>query len=439
MSSLAQRVGRNPLPEGTLAVGAGLVLAGVAQYGFLAVSARALGSAHYAPLATFWALLFVCGPGFFLPLEQEVGRALSARRALGQGGRPLVIRAAVAGGGLAIVLILATALASGPIDTRLFNGDGVMLWAFIAGLVAYCIEHLARGTLAGNGRFRPYGLLIGTEGVLRVVLCTLLAVAGAKVAGLFGFSLVIASYGAVAIALAGRRGLLRAGPPASWRELSRALGFLLVSSVLTQFLLSIGTVAVQLLAPASQQAAAGRFLTSRILAYIPIFLLQAVQAPLLPKLSALAASGNHREFRKVLIELLLFVSVLGGLATVGFAAFGPLASSLLFGGGFELGHLDYALLAASCAAFMVAQVLNQAIVSLSGYPRATAGWVTGAAAFVVVTLLGSQLFLRVELGLLVGSVATVAVMSVLLVPLLRSHVRAVEANELFVAVPPAEV
>jgi len=30
MSSVAQRVGRNPLPEGTLAVGAGLVLAGVA-------------------------------------------------------------------------------------------------------------------------------------------------------------------------------------------------------------------------------------------------------------------------------------------------------------------------------------------------------------------------------------------------------------------------
>ncbi len=85
MSSLAQRVGRNPLPAGTLAVGAGLVLAGVAQYGFLAVSARALGPAHYSPLATFWALLFVCGPGFFLPLEQEVGRALSARRALGQG------------------------------------------------------------------------------------------------------------------------------------------------------------------------------------------------------------------------------------------------------------------------------------------------------------------------------------------------------------------
>ncbi len=153
-----------------------------------------------------------------------------------------MIRAAVAGGGLAIVLILATALASGPIDTRLFNGDAVMLWAFIAGLVAYCIEHLARGTLAGNGRFRPYGLLLGTEGVLRVFLCTLLAVAGAKLAGLFGFSLVIASYAAVAIALAGRRGLLRAGPPASWRELSRALGFLLVSSVLTQFLLSIGTV-----------------------------------------------------------------------------------------------------------------------------------------------------------------------------------------------------
>jgi hypothetical protein len=68
---------------------------------------------------------------------------------------------------------------------------------------------------------------------------------------------------------------------------------------------------------------------------------------------------------------------------------------------------------------MLAQVLNQALISLSGYPRATAGWVAGGICFVAVTAIGSQLFLRVELGLLVGAAATVAVMGVLLLPRLN--------------------
>ncbi|MGH8976031.1 MAG: hypothetical protein ACRD0C_22825, partial [Acidimicrobiia bacterium] len=59
---------KNPLPEGTLAVGAGLIISGVAAYGFLAISARALGPSRYAPLGVLWALMFVAGPGFFLPL-----------------------------------------------------------------------------------------------------------------------------------------------------------------------------------------------------------------------------------------------------------------------------------------------------------------------------------------------------------------------------------
>ena len=436
VSALARRLRRNPLPEGTLSVGSGLIIAGLAQYGFLSVSSHALGPVRYAPLANFWALLFICAPGFFLPLEQEVGRAISARRARGEGARPLVVRAGAIGGGLALVLVAVSAAVSGPIDSRLFGGDPVMVWAFAAGLGAYCAEHLTRGTLAGNGRFRPYGLLLGLEGILRVLFCTLLAVAGAHIAGLFGLSLVLASYVAVALVLAGRRGLLRPGPHAAWRELSSALGFLLVSSVLTQFLLSVGTLAVTLLAAPSQQAAAGRFLNSRIVAYIPIFLLQAVQAALLPKLAGLAASGRHHEFRKVLAELLLFVMVLAAAAVAGFAVFGPFAASLLFGSGFELGHLDYAILAASCGGFMVAQVLNQALVSLSGYPRATAGWVTGTVVFVVATLLGTQLFLRVEIALLAASVATVAVMTALLIPLMRRHAAAVERGAAFIAAAP---
>ena len=46
----------------------------------LVLSARALGHEAYAPLSVLWALVFLVGPGFFLPIEQEIGRALAARR-----------------------------------------------------------------------------------------------------------------------------------------------------------------------------------------------------------------------------------------------------------------------------------------------------------------------------------------------------------------------
>src|SRR5919206_990426 len=97
---------KNPLPEGTLPVGVALIIGGVAAYAFLSVSARALGLERYAPLGVLWALMFVAGPGFFLPLEQEVGRALASRRARGLGGGPLIRRATLAGSAMAALLIL---------------------------------------------------------------------------------------------------------------------------------------------------------------------------------------------------------------------------------------------------------------------------------------------------------------------------------------------
>jgi hypothetical protein len=75
--------------------------------------------------------------------------------------------------------------------------------------------------------------------------------------------------------------------------------------------------------------------------------------------------------------------------------------------------------------------------SLSRYARVAAGWVAGAVAFVLVTALGTQVFLRVELGLLAGSVATVTLMAAMLIPLLRTHAAAtIDAEALIAAVPP---
>jgi len=46
----------------------------------------------------------VLAPGVFLPLEQEVGRAVSARLARGVGGGPVITRAGWLGGIFTLVL-----------------------------------------------------------------------------------------------------------------------------------------------------------------------------------------------------------------------------------------------------------------------------------------------------------------------------------------------
>jgi len=179
---LVDRLRSLPLPVGTIPVAIGLGLAGLMQYGFLVVAARALGTARFAPLSVFWALLFVCGPGFFLPLEQETGRAIAARRVRGEGGRPVFVRAAMLGGVLMVVLIVATLAMASPIDQHVFKGDPALLAGLVGGFAAYLCEFLARGALAGNARFGAYGVLLGGEGALRVAFAAILAVVGVLVA-----------------------------------------------------------------------------------------------------------------------------------------------------------------------------------------------------------------------------------------------------------------
>ena len=97
---------RRMVPEGTFAVGAGLAISGVTTYGFQILAFRGLSKPDYAALNALWVFVFVLAPGVFLPLEQEVGRAVAARRVRGVGGGPVVRRAGLLGGVFSIVLAL---------------------------------------------------------------------------------------------------------------------------------------------------------------------------------------------------------------------------------------------------------------------------------------------------------------------------------------------
>ena len=95
MSQRAQRLidaaRKLPVPEGTYAVGLGLLISGITAYGFQILAFKGLTKSEYAALNGLWILVFVVAPGFFLPLEQEVGRAVADRRSRAdrrRSGRP---------------------------------------------------------------------------------------------------------------------------------------------------------------------------------------------------------------------------------------------------------------------------------------------------------------------------------------------------------------
>ena len=81
---------RTPLPEGTLPVAAALLVAGIATYAFFKVGTWAVGGEDaFNPISSLWFATFALAPGFFIPLEQELGRALAAppRRSARAGSR----------------------------------------------------------------------------------------------------------------------------------------------------------------------------------------------------------------------------------------------------------------------------------------------------------------------------------------------------------------
>jgi O-antigen/teichoic acid export membrane protein len=415
---------REAVPEGTFAVGAGLLIAAATSYVFIVLVLRQLGNhGSAAAFSSFWALIYVAGPGFFLPLEQEVGRALASRHAQGIGGGPLVNRAARLGGMLVAALVVGTVALIGPLSHGLFKGEAMLVAGLAVGLIGFYAMHLTRGTLSGNGRFRAYGEMLGSESVVRLAAAIVLVAFGVKSAGAYSLCLALAPFVAVAYSLRGQRNLVTPGPPAPYSELSEKLGWLLAGSVLMQLLGYAALLGVGLLANHGQKDEVASFARAFFIARIPILLFQAVQAALLPKLASLAGSGRHDEFRAGVKRLLAVVTGIAVIGTVAAFTLGPFAGKILFGADkFNMGNVDLGLLAAGSGAYIIALTIAQAVIALNGHAKATVGWLIGVVVFVAVTAVVSGLELRVELGFLIGSAAATLAMIVAAARLMRTGV-----------------
>jgi O-antigen/teichoic acid export membrane protein len=406
---------RAPVPEGTFAVGGGLAIAGLATYAFQILAFRNLNKLDYGALNTLWVVVFVLAPGIFLPLEQEVGRAMAARKVHGLGGAPIVRRAGLLGGGFAILMTIAVLVIAFTTSFvhRSFAGHSGLVICLVIALYTFGIEYLARGAFAGTGHFGAYGVSMAAEALLRLAPCIPLALVGSKDPVWFGLCLAVPPLLATAIALKGQTGLMEPGPIAPYREISSNLGYLLGGSVFAQVLGYAPFIGAEALANgAHERNAVADFIVGLFLSRIPIVLFQAVQAALLPKLTALVSAGRSDEFRVGVRRLVYVVVGIGVLGVVAGWIAGPWAGHLLFGTKFNLGRNDVALLATGSGLFILALTMSQAIIALSGHALTMYAWLVGVATFVVTTAVaGHQLFLRVELGSIAGAAGSMVVMT----------------------------
>ncbi|MGK5740695.1 polysaccharide biosynthesis protein [Micromonospora sp. URMC 103] len=403
----------NLVPPGTIAVGAGLGLLGLASYVHLAVAGHSLTKADYSSLSVLWSIVFTLGIGLFLPVEQEVARIVAARRTQGLPPGPVLARGTALATAVLALMVVVILAAHRLLADRLFGGDGAMVWVLVGSLVGMAVAYATRGVLSGLQLFPWYGGQLGVDGGLRIVLVALLGLAGVTSPVWYGAVLVAAPLISVVATLPPVLRAVGGGLPVAWPALLRGLGLLTASSLLSQVVVNVGVINARVLAP-SDEATAGALLSALVLVRIPLFVFASLQASLLPGLATSAATGDHTAFHGLLRRALGVVTALGLLGALGAVLLGPWLVGALFDAPDVLGHADFAWLAVATLAYLWAMVLGQALLALDRHRAQAVAWAVGVAALVVATLAPLSVALRVEIGYTVGSVVVVAAMALLL-------------------------
>ncbi len=418
-SSLPTDNKRSAIPEGTLSIGIGLLVAGVTIYIFFKIGQQALGQEKFKPLVSLWFVMFAIAPGFFLPIEQELSRAVAHRRALNQGVGPVVKKVALLCAVTVVFLLALILLLSPMINDNLFEGNVIITVSLAIAIVTYGALYFTKGLSSGLGKFSAYGFIVGADGAIRVLACTALLLLGVTQLSAYSLIIVITPIIGVMIVLLAGQLKTESGPPATWSEITENLVWLLGGSIFAAALVNAGPLTVDLLGDSQDAIRVTQFGNAVLLTRVPLFLFQAVQAALLPRLTRLAARGDLVEFKIGFRRLVVLVIGVGVFGTIGAFLFGPFFLDLVYGGGIDRRTLT--LLALASAIYMMALAIAQAVIALRGHRLVALGWLLSFLSYVLCAWKVSQdLFLRVEVALVVSSTVALVSFALSLKALLKS-------------------
>ena len=418
-SSLPTDNKRSAIPEGTLSIGVGLLVAGVTIYIFFKIGQQALGQEKFKPLVSLWFVMFAIAPGFFSPVEQELSRAVAHRRALNQGVGPVVKKVALLCAAIVVFLVALILLLSPIINENLFEGNAIITVSLAIAIVTYGALYFTKGLSSGLGKFSAYGFIVGADGAIRVLACTALLLLGVTQLSAYSLIIVITPIIGVMIVLLAGQLKTESGPPATWSEITENLVWLLGGSIFAAALVNAGPLTVDILGDSQDAIRVTQFGNAVLLTRVPLFLFQAVQAALLPRLTRLAARGDLVEFKIGFRRLVVLVIGVGVFGTIGAFLFGPFFLDLVYGGGIDRRTLT--LLALASAIYMMALAIAQAVIALRGHRLVALGWLLSFLSYVICAWKVSQdLFLRVEVALVVSSAVALVSFALSLKALLKS-------------------
>jgi O-antigen/teichoic acid export membrane protein len=304
---------------------------------------------------------------------------------------------------IVVGLIAAIAALAPFVNDNLFEGHGIVTASLALAIAVYGVFYVIKGLCSGLGKFNSYGFIVGADGAVRVVVCLILLIAGVTQLGPYALVVVLTPLVGVLTILFTGQLKLDDGPPATWSEITPNLGLLLGGSIFAAALVNAGPITVALLGDTAPAEHVTLFGNAVLITRVPLFLFQAVQAALLPRLTRLAARGDIKEFRSGFNQLVILVFGVGIVGTVGAFAIGPNVLDLVYGGSID--RRTITLLALASGIYMMALAIAQAVIALNGHKHVAIGWSLAFLAYILtVWLVSDDLFLRVELALVSSSV-----------------------------------
>ncbi|GEM_PF-395934 len=395
-AAIARRMAR----DGTVAMAAGSLAAGLAAYGFQVLGGRTLGDEGFAPVAALLSAHSLILAVLLTPVELLTVRRLT----LARGGAPdahdrrsisVTIVVALA----AMVSFVAATL------QRFFEGDVTFVAIGAAIVGAHALFALGRGALAGRGRYLAYGVASGGAATLRLLL--VLPFLRDASPAVFGWAVAVPP---LLLLLVLRpfhtsAGLARVPP----RSGSGALmaGFVLAGAISQAFVLTGPLVAGALESdPARVASVVSVVFVTFSLARAPLLLAQNLAARLLAGLTKLVAQDQRRELRRWSHRLGAAGLVLAPVAYLFGAAAGPPVIELLFGPDFRPSATVAGLAVAACALAAASIFLDQVLIALGATGKLAAAW-TLALGVGAVTLMVSpgDAATRVTAAVLTGELA----------------------------------
>jgi O-antigen/teichoic acid export membrane protein len=312
-----------------------------------------------------------------------------------------------------------TALAGPTLQERVFLGQPLLVAGLILGAVGYLVANLTEGVLSGNGRWARYGAYLGVEASTRLIICVALVVLGVRTAGPIGLALGGAPILTTLALMTGRRELAPKGPDVPWGELASGLGALLFAALFSQIIINASPVLVGFVAGPDRTAEAGVFTTALVVARVPLFVFQAIQVAMLPKLSGLAAEGRFDDLRSAIARLAGIVAALIAVGTAVGLVLGPSIIVLAFGDKYVIGHKVVGLLTVASGGYVMATALSLAIIALGGSRPLAVGWLIGVVTMFVTVLFGVDPIMRVTIAFTASTWVTALAAALILRHLLR--------------------